>query len=361
MAFSLSKIFKQATKATRDPSTTNVGIDIGSASVKVVEIEETPRTIMVRTYGELQLGPYDAKSLGEVVILPEQKRVEAVSDVMREAGVSGRSGALAIPLSSSFLTVIPVTVSPQEDLSARIPVEARKYVPLPLTDVSLDWSELPPIGTNQTNIKEILLAAIENKALTEHRALLTSIGMKGEAAEIEAFSLIRSLWRAKDTTLVIIDFGARSSKLYVVRNGVLERVHRVGQGGREVTKQIAERLKISFEEAENKKRAYDRATEEGGVIFQIMTSILDSSLAEFGRLIGQYESRVGEQIGRIIITGGVSSSPYVLQYVKDRFARPVELADPFAKVAYPAFMEDVLKEIGPSFGTALGAALRKFQ
>lgn len=362
MAFSLSNIFGNLNKTTGKLAGGSVlGIDIGGASVKVVEIEETPKTIMLRTYGELQLGPYDGKPLGEVVALAEDKKVEAVSDVMREAGVVGRQGSLAIPLSSSFLTVVPVNAGPQTDIASIIPLEARKYVPLPLTDVSLDWTELPPIGTKQTSVSEILLAAIENEALTQHRALLGSIGMTGEATEIEAFGLIRSVWRQQDTTVAIIDFGARSSKLYIVRNGILERTHRVASGGREITRRVAEGLHIGFEEAENQKRAYERGTPAGEMIFQVMANVLEGPLIEFGKLIGQYESRLGAQIKRVVIAGGVSASPYALEYVKDRFARPVELSDPFSKVAYPAFMEDVLKQIGPSFGVALGAALRKFQ
>lgn len=361
MAFSFKKIFSGVSQASKEKVPTTVGIDIGGASVKVVEIEETPRTIMLRTYGELQLGPYDAKPLGEIVTLPAQKKVEAVTDVMRESGVSGRNGALAMPLSSSFLTVIPITMNAQEDLAARIPVEARKYVPLPLTDVTLDWTELPPIDKSKTTLKEVLLAAIENSALADYRQLLSAIGMTGEVAEIEAFSLIRALWRTKDTTLVIIDIGARSAKLYIVRHGQLERLHRIAIGGREISRLAAEKLHVSFEEAENLKRSYDRSSEQGSAIFQTMTSILDGSLAEFGRMIGQYESRLGEPVGRIVLSGGVSTSPYALEYIKDRFARPVELADPFAKVAYPAFMEDTLKAIGPSFGVAFGAALRQFQ
>jgi type IV pilus assembly protein PilM len=361
MAFSFKKIFGNFRESSNPETPTTVGIDIGSASVKVVEIEQTPLTIKLRTYGELQLGPYENLPLGEVVAIGGQKRIEAVTDVMREAGVSGRNGALAMPLTSSFLTVVPLPQNGQEDLSTRIPVEARKYVPLPLTDVTLDWMEMPAISGDKTGVKEVLLAAIENKSLAEQRELLSSIGMVGEAAEIEAFCLIRSLWRAKDTTLVVIDLGARSSKIYIVRQGQLERVHRVAVGGREITRLVAERLKCSFEDAENLKREYDRDSEQGRVIFQVMTQVLDGPLTEFGRLIGQYESRIGEQIGRIVISGGVSSAPYALSYIKDRFARPLELAHTFAKVAYPAFMEDTLKAIGPSFGVALGAALRQFQ
>lgn len=362
MAFSFKSILSGVAASKESPATTTVGIDIGSASVKVVEIEETPETVMLRTYGELQLGPYDTKSLGETVMLGEQKTVEAVTDVLRESGVKGKHGALSMSLASSFLTVIPVMAGPNEDMETRIPVEARKYVPLPLNDVTLDWSELPSVGNNQTNnVKEVLIAAIENKALASHRQLFSTIGMAGEPAEIEAFSLIRSLWRAKDTTLAILDLGAKNSKLYIVRAGMLERLHRVGQGGKEITRQTAEKLSIGFEDAENKKRNYDRSTEEGQVMYQVMTSVIESPLIEFGRLIGQYEARLGSQIGRIVVTGGVASSPYALAYVKDRFARQVELAHPFSKVAYPAFMEDTLKSIGPSFGVALGAALKNFQ
>ena len=361
MAFSFKNILGGLKEATTEKSPTTVGIDIGSASVKVVEIEETPRTIMLRTYGELQLGPYGSQPLGELTELSEQKRVEAVTDVMREAGVVGRNGALVMPLSSSFLTVMPITANGQEDISARIPVEARKYVPLPLSDVMLDWTELPPVGNNNTGIKEVLLAALENKSLAENRELLSAIGLSGDAAEIEAFGLIRSLWRANDTTLVAIDFGARSSKLYIARQGQLERIHRVAVGGREITRLISERLKIPFEDAENQKRSYDRGSEQGAVMFQVLTQVLEGPLAEFGRLIGQYESRQGEQVGRIVLSGGVSASPFGLEYIKDRFARPVELAHPFAKVAYPAFMEDTLKSIGPSFSVALGSALKQFQ
>lgn len=362
MSFSLTSIFGSLNKkAEKITGGSVLGIDIGGASVKVVEIEETPKTIMLRTYGELQLGPYEDQPLGEIVNLPEAKRVEAVTDVMRESGVAGRQGSLAIPLSSSFLTVVPINVTPQSDLSSIIPVEARKYVPLPLADVSLDWTELPPVGTKQTNVTEVLLAAIENEALKQHRTLLSSIGMTGEATEIEAFGLIRSVWRQQDTTVAIIDFGARSSKLYIVRNGILERTHRVATGGREITKRVSEGLQIGFEEAENQKRAYERGTATGETIFQAMANVLEGPLIEFGQLIGQYESRLGEQINRMVITGGVAASPFALQYIKDRFARPVELSDPFAKVAYPAFMEDILKSIGPSFGVALGAALRKYQ
>ena len=362
MAFSLKlkNLFSDVGQVTSSVPLTAVGIDIGGASIKVVEIEETPKTIVLRTYGELQLGPYDAKPLGEVVSLKEQNRVEAVTDVIREAGVIGKKGTLAMPLSSSFLTVISLTLSEKEDLSNRIPVEARKYVPLPLTDVTLDWTELPSMS-EKTTTQEIMLAAVENKSLEDYRNLMSTIGMSAEPAEIEAFSLIRAMWKQSDDTLAVFDIGARTIKLYIVRDGVLERLHRVGQGGREITRRVAESMNIPFEDAENLKRSADQATEQGGEIFKISAAVVGPPFAEFRHILEQYEARLGKPLGRVVISGGVASTPRLIDYIKDQLGRPVEIADPFAKLAYPAFMEDTLREIGPSFGVALGAALRQFQ
>ncbi len=361
MAFSLSKVFGIFGAGSNARPTSTVGIDIGSASVKVVEIEETEKALQLRTYGELQLGPYDGKALGEAVLLQNQKRIEAVVDVMREAEVHTSHGALAMPLSSSFMTVVPVVLGADEDIENRIPVEARKYVPLPLTDVTLDWTELPPIGQENEKIKEVMLAAIENRALAEYQQLLSGVRMTGEPAEIEAFSLVRALWKRSDTTLAIIDIGASTSKLYIVRGGMLERLHRVASGGALITKRLAELLQISFEDAENLKRASTQSDEHQREVYQAMVSAVEGPLLEFKRIINQYEARIGSPIGRVAFSGGVAASAQFLSYGRDTIGLPAEIGNPFDKVAYPAFMEDTLSNIAPTFAVSFGAALRLFQ
>lgn len=361
MAFSLAKVFSAVKSQQQESPTNTVGIDFGSASVKVVEIEQTSKALTLKTYGELQLGPYGNKELGEVVKLENKKRVEALVDVMREARITAKHGALAMPLASSFMTVIPMVASPEEDLSARIPVEARKFVPLPLPEVTLDWTELKNSAGTETRMREVMLAAIENRALNDYRALLTSVGMTGEPAEIEAFSLVRALWKSSDTTLAILDFGAQISKLYIVRDGVLERLHRVSHGGNQISRRVSELLNISFSEAEDLKRSYERSHPQARDIYKAMVSVVESPLLEFKHIISQYEARLGSPVARVSLSGGVSASPYFLPYVQDSLGRTIESGNPFNKVAYPAFMEDTLTNISPIFAASLGAALRQFQ
>lgn len=360
MNFSLQKLFTSLKSDKGADVNKTVGIDVGSSSVKVVEIEETDRALVLKTYGEMQLGPYDGASLGDLATLKQKQRIEAIVDVVREAGVSASAGVLTIPMSVSFVTVIPVTVRENDDLASRITVEARKYIPLPLPDVALDWTELAPSGQSDPATKEVLVAAIERKTVSDYKQTLDAIGMSSQPSEIEAFSLVRGLSRADDTTIAVLDLGARTSKLYIARDGMIERIHRVSAGGAMITRRISEMQDISFEDAENRKRALQHGAPEERDIQKATTSVLDGVLQEFKRIIDQYEAREGAPIGRIVIAGGVAASPVTLPYVQDVLAHQTEVGNAFDKLAYPAFMEDALQDIAPSFAVSIGAALRYF-
>lgn len=360
MAFSFSKLFSSLQDKTPLTAQKTVGIDIGSSSVKVVEIEETEKALVLRTYGELQLGPYGSAALGDTVRLEPKKRIEALVDVIRESGATAKKGVLVIPLSVSFMTVVPLMVREKDDLASKITIEARKYIPLPLSEVALDWTELAPSSEPSTSMKEILIAAIEHTTVREYTETLSAIGMASQPSEIEAFSLVRALSRNNDTTLAVLDLGAYMSKLYIVKNGMIERVHRIPQGGAAISKRICELRNVSFEEAENMKRSYGADAEYANDVQKATLSILEGVLQEFKRIIDQYEARDGAQIARTVLSGGVVAFPGTMPYVQDVLSRPVEIGNPFDKVAYPAFMEDTLQGIAPSFGVSMGAALRHF-
>lgn len=337
-----------------------VGIDVGSASIKVVELEKTGETVTLQSYGELQLGPYADKALGEVATLEPTKLSEALSEVLKKSDITATSGVLAIPLEASFVTVVPITARPGEDLTPKIRIEARKYIPVPLSEVTLDWNVLHQYGNEKSQVNDVLLAAIQNEAYSRYRTLMAEVAMTSEPAEIEVFSTVRGLFRPDDTSLAVIDLGAETSKLYIANDAVLERIHRVYDGGMNATRKIAATLDIGFEAAENKKRLYTEDSEHATEIKQAFFTSVERPAEEFARVIEQYEARAGKPIGRVVVTGGGALFPGVTQYVSDVLTRDVVLAQPFGKVAYPAVMEATLSESGSLFATALGAAIRPF-
>lgn len=360
MATVFSKLFKnlQASKVVTPDRM--VGIDFGTSAVKVVELERKDDLLALKTYGELQLGPYAKRSLGEAVELPLRERTEALVDVLRESGVGSSTGVLALPLSSSFVTVISLNAKAEEELGPRVKVEARKYIPIPLTDVSLDWTELPALPGSPATERDVLIAAVQNDAYADMNALMRAIKMDSQPTEVELFSAQRAVSQANDTAIAVIDLGGQTSKLYISQDGVLRKLHRVFAGGAQVTGQLATKLTVSFEEAENIKRNYNPASETAGEIKAIFSTLYERPLQEFKRVLSQYEARLGTSVGRVVITGGSASFAEMTQLASYQLDHQVERANAFNKVAYPAFMEDTLVEIAPIFTVALGAALRPY-
>ena len=150
--------------ATADSTTGAVGIDIGSSSIKVVELQERNEVLTLTTYGELQLGPYMGKPLGESVQLEPKSEQEALVDVIRESAVTARNAVFAMPLSSSFVTNVSIEADADADLAPMVRVEARKVIPASLSEVTLDWAEVEHVeGKNEeANRRDVLIAAIQN-------------------------------------------------------------------------------------------------------------------------------------------------------------------------------------------------------
>jgi type IV pilus assembly protein PilM len=361
MVFGLKNIFTSLKGNTTIRPTKVVGIDFGSSSVKVVEINLREDVLALSTYGELQLGPYAESGLGSAVKLPVEKRIQALVDIMRESGVDTKDGVMALPLSDSFVTVMSLTAKKEENISTRVPVEARKYIPVPLNDIKLEWSEIPQGENEQALTREVLLAAIQNEAFADMKTLLNAVQMATQPFEIELFSTLRATTRDTDESIAVIDVGAQMSKLYIAQEGFLRRIHRVRAGGMHATEALAKDLGISFEDAENKKRNYTANGKDSVEIKKVMSNAFDRPFQEFKRVIMQHEARTGKPITRVVLTGGSALFYDFASYASYMLDRETELTNPFSKVAYPAFMEDQLKSIGPIFATAVGAALRTFE
>lgn len=349
--------------STADSATGAVGIDIGSSSIKVVELQEREDVLTLTTYGELQLGPYAGKELGEAAQLEPKSEQEALVDVIRESAVTARNSVFAMPLSSSFVTNVSIEADAEADLAPMVRIEARKVIPASLSEVTLDWAEVEKVEGRESeeNRRDVLIAAIQNNALERFKVLMQFAGFKQPPTEIECFSTIRSLYRPSKPDTVVIDIGATSAKLYIAHDALLMRMHRVRAGGAVATKQIAKALDIEFAEAEEMKFKADKSDSKYADLRKTHNASYDRAFREFGQVLREYEQKTGRSVDVVHLTGGGSLFPGVDLMLKDVLHKDIEYANPFSKVAYPAFMSDTIKNIGPSFTVALGAALRNFE
>lgn len=343
-----------------------VGIDIGSSSIKVVELQDKKGVVTLTTYGELQLGPYVEKSVGESVTLDPKQEQEVMVDVLRESAVTAKEAVFAMPLSSSFVTNVSLEAEPNADLSALVRIEARKVIPASLSEITLDWAEVDTEGTKnkKDNLpikRRILIAAIQNAALSRYKVLMKFSGLNQPPTEIECFSAVRSLFDSTEETVAIVDIGATATKLYIAQKGLLMRMHRVRAGGAIATERLAELQQVSFEEAELHKQTITRTQSDFVNLQKAHNSTYERAFREFGQVIREYENNSGTKVDVVYLAGGGALFPGTDSFLKSALQKEVILANPFKKVAYPAFMQDTMQEIGPAFTVALGAAIRAFE
>jgi type IV pilus assembly protein PilM len=355
-------------------SQSSLGIDIGSSAIKVVQLKKKGGKAVLETYGALALGPYGKSEIGAVTNLETEDISRALIDVMKESNVTTHSCVLAIPSSSSLIFTISLPGKVTEDqLSTIVPIEARKYIPVPISEVTLDWSMLPeetetfentmatPL-TDQPIVEskvEVLVVAIHNDILARYREILTKTGLNSESFEMEIFSNIRSSFNHDLTPVLFIDFGASKTKLSIVEGGVVRVFHIVNRGSQDITKNISSSLGISFSEAEKMKRTYGLDASGNKDAADIARLSTDYIFAETNSIVLAYEKKYNKTISKVIMIGGGSLLKGLQERALEGLHREVVYGDPFTKTEAPAFLQPVLSVSGPEFAVAIGLALRQ--
>lgn len=349
--------------------TSVLGIDIGSSAIKIVQIKKKRGRAVLETYGELALGPYANTEVGRAVSLQPDKTVEAVKDILREAKTTTLSCGTALPLSSSLITFITVPPVPEKQLGEVVAIEARKYIPVPLNEVLLDWSVIPKEETYVTDEdasktekqgSDVLVVAIHNEYLNTYQAIMTGSALSPSFYEIEIFSAIRAVVDQGLTTNMIIDFGARSTKLYIVERGILRTAHIINKGSQDITLALSKALSISVSEAESMKRLFGlKGGPEYKELTEIITVNLDYIFYEANATLLNYQKKYAKNIGKVILTGGGVLLKGFTDLAKISFQTDVVYADPFGKLETPAFLAEEFAQAGPEFAVAIGTALRK--
>jgi len=355
-----------------------LGLDIGSSSIKVVQLSRKNGHPVLETYGELSLGPYTGKSIGESTNLPPEKIIEAVGDLLKEkeVNITTRVCGVAIPFSSSLMAVIDMPDIPAKELQQAIPIEARKYIPVPIGEVSLDWyiipkdknqesEPLPVVDKNTTTTPkkiEVLIVALHNDTIIRYKDIVTRTALDASFFEIEIFSTMRSIMDQEIVPILIVDMGATSTKLYIVERGIMRSSHMVNRGSQSVTDELSKSLGISVTEAEILKREKGLLGVHNGInIKDVLTVTLNYIFSEANHVILAFEKKYNKNVSKVVLVGGGSALKGVAEVAKQTFQTEVVPGDPFAKVVAPAFLEKVLKDTGPEFAVAVGVALRRLQ
>ena len=345
-----------------------VGIDIGSSSIKVVQLKKKKGKALLETYGTLSLGPYANTDVGRLTNLDTKVLSTALADLMKEAGVSSNKVAVSIPSASSLIFILELPMGLDEkQLPSIVATEARKYIPVSINEVSLDWWPIPQreadLGDNNKEAvqkMEILVAAIHNETISKYKEIALNTSLSPIFFEIEVFGSVRSTFSHDLSATLLMDIGAMKTKLSIIEFGIVKRFHIINRGSYDITNSISTSMNIPFSKAEDMKRDIGLVgVGENKTVSDIAKLSIDYIFSETNTVIVSYERKYNRPISKVILVGGGSLIKGLGEYSKTVFRSEVVLGNSFAKVEAPAFLENVLNEAGPEFSVAVGLALRE--
>lgn len=355
-------LFKNLFNKTSDDSI--IGVDIGSSSIKIVQLKKVGSSAVLETYGTISLGQFIGKEDGLVTNLDSAKIQEALSSLATEAKADSKNVAITIPGHNALLFTINLPESVVGSaLEDAVKTESRNHVPVNISDVNLDWMVLPKrnFESSTDNQKEILVVAVLADSVKKVREVMSATNLNTRFLEVEFFSLVRSSLRHELSPTMIIDFGAQKTKVCIIEAGIVRQVHIINRGGYDISNSIALSRNIPFARAEELKRMYGlEPVVEHNYLKETISLSTDYILSECQSVVLSYEKKYNKAIHEIILTGGGSRLKGLYEASTDIFQADVIYANPFGKTKNPDFLEETLKTIGPEYSQAIGVALRAF-
>jgi type IV pilus assembly protein PilM len=339
-----------------------LGLDIGTSSVKVVQLRREKEKIILDTYGEIALGPYAGLVAGQAAHVGEEKLVEAIQDVMKEAKVSARDAVVSIDSSAAYVSLVKVPKVEDNELKSMMPFEARKYIPIPLTEVQMDWWHIPTtinIGENERMIN-VVLAAVKNETLTMYDRVVKKLELTNVEYEIQGYSVMRSLPPNSQGMILYVDIGAQYTTLSLVHNNTVLDMHVISRGSQDSTIQLSKALSIPIDTAEETKRTFGyKGDASNKYVKDVMQLSSYPLFGEVARLSLMFERKYNQTIEGIILTGGGARLPGVLDAYNETVHIAGRIANPFEQIDVPPFLHEMIERIGPSYAVAVGCALKK--
>ncbi len=347
-----------------------LGIDIGTSSIKAVEISNTGGRPKLETFG------YVERSFDIIKSDNPQNQIALATllkQMLKQTRVSTQKVVAALPSFAVFTSIISLPAMSEKDLLAAIRWEAKKFVPMPLEDMILDWRILKNQGLSSkdaaasVNAKKgkgrdlkILLTAAPKTLVKRYLAVCKAADLQLVSLETEAFALERSLIGNDPSPVLLIDIGANATDMSVIASGIPILNRSIDVGGDALTRAIMNSLSVDHARAEQFKRDFGMAhTTANDQIPRTLEFVVGSIINEVKYCLNLYQSQEPKPVEKIVLAGGSAFLASLPEYLARVLGIKVMIGDPWARIVYPAEMQPMLQEIAPRFAVAIGLAMRE--
>jgi type IV pilus assembly protein PilM len=336
---------------------THFGLDIGSDSIKMVEIEGRKDNFQLLTLGTIKTTGMGMSSDSERDLVAV---AEAIRRLKKEIKVSTNNVVASVPDRNIFSHLIEIPKMGKDELNQAIPWEAENIIPHPLSEVNLDWEVIEDDELASQNKMKVLLVAAPKALVSKYLKVLKLAELEPIALESEFLSTIRCLKNAvANNDLMVANLGLKSLDLVLVRKGSLILTRSLPTGGEALTRALSTTLSMEQAAAEEYKKTYGLSNQLEGKVASALEPILRVLENEIKKAAHFYEEKTNETLKLLIITGGSALLPGLAEYFTQSLNLEVQIANPLALVKGDEKVKETFRTIAPLFVVSMGLAMKE--
>ena len=338
-----------------------IGLDIGSSSVKVVQLKKSKGGYTLLNFGLEQLMP---QTIVDGTIMDQGAVVDAIRALWSRLKLRSKDVAIAIAGHSVIIKKISLPPMSGDELEEQIPYEAEHHIPFAKDDVEIDYQVLNT--QNAGGQMELLLVAAKKEVVYDYAQVVRDASLSPVIVDVAAFSA-QNAFEANynlepGETAVIINIGAAISNINIVRDGVSLFTRDVTIGGNSFTEEIQKQLNVSQDEAEAYKVGGQQ--DEHGVVPQdverIIEGVAEVVAGEYQRSLDFFLATAADtNVSRICLAGGSAKIAALHRAIERRSRLTVEVVDAWNRIALDSKLDSsFLAAHSPEAVVPLGLALR---
>lgn len=343
-----------------------VGLDIGSSSIKLVQLQETAKGVELVNF-DMSLLPHEAVVDG--ALMNFSAIVEKIKELWAVTKTRSKDIALSVSGHSVIIKKISLPEMTATELDESIQWEAEQYIPFDIKDVNVDVQILnPQAGQGQM---DVLLVAAKKEVINDYTSVVIEAGLRPVVVDVDTFC-IQNMFELNygfppNETIALINVGAAVININVVHDGITSFTRDISMGGGALTDDIMKQFNVSYEEAEHYKTGGDgnfSSTSIAREVSKLSERVSESLVTEIQRSLDFFAATtINADISKIYLSGGASQLPHLLRSLERRLEVPVEYVNPFRNITVDEshFNMELLNKVAPVAAVAVGLGLRSYR
>src|SRR6266850_4373785 len=313
-----------------------VGLDIGSSSVKAVELTKSKRGYQLTGFAYETLEP---DAIVDGAIMDARAVAESIKRTFASAKFKSKGVSAGVSGHSVIVKRVVVAAATPDEVETSIQFDAEQYIPFELTDVNLDYQVVGPNMTPSDEPgMEVVLVAAKKEKIQNHTSVISLAGRSPDVVDIDAFAL-QNAFEANydvhpDAVIALLNIGASLMNINITKGGMPLFIRDVSVGGNQYTDILQKELQLNFQEAEDLKLGKTGGESEAEMVQPLLESVTDMLVMEVQKTFDFFrETYPSETISRVLISGGTAHMLGLAERIQATFSYPTSVLDPFKSIA----------------------------